>query len=104
MICPIVCGCPVRSKRISTPDSYSPPSPNVLCPVCNDIVDTEYRKDKTRCEICFCCCIPCGSSDPYLACSRCGHPLGTIESHRCKQCGIATTYNSRYCPKCGTRK
>lgn len=104
MICPICCSCNSHSKRISTPLNYSPAPNSVLCPICNDVIDTEYRKDKNRCDICFCCCIPCGSSDPYIACKRCGNSLGNVESFRCKSCDVATSYKSKFCPKCGARK
>ncbi|KAM0680459.1 hypothetical protein GINT2_001519 [Glugoides intestinalis] len=105
MVCiPIVCSCPSVPKTVHTPSNYQDPPKNVLCPRCNTVNDTCYKVNKVRCEICFCCCIPCGKSNPYLACSRCNNCIGNIELYRCTRCHIGTTAKTRYCYNCGELK
>ncbi|KAI5148457.1 hypothetical protein ENBRE01_0338 [Enteropsectra breve] len=104
MVIPLICNSATNTKRVPTPDHYSTPPGNVICPNCNTQTDTEYKRDYHRCDICFCCCIPCGSSNAYLACTGCGLQVSTTEIFRCSSCKTATTFNSRFCPKCGSRK
>ncbi|ELA41956.1 uncharacterized protein VICG_00973 [Vittaforma corneae ATCC 50505] len=105
MVCvPVICSCVSNPRTVSIPEHYSDPARNVLCPRCNAINDTVYKVDRKRCYICFCCCIPCGHSNPYLACSRCGHNIGNIEIIRCRKCGVGTSCRSNFCPNCGERK
>lgn len=105
MVCvPLLCSFSSTPSNIDPPESYPDPPQNVLCPRCNSLNDTVYKKDSKACNICFCCCLPCGSGNPYLACSRCGHNIGNIEIHRCRKCAVGTVCATDFCVNCGEKK
>lgn len=104
MILPLVCSTVSDPVTIPTPPGREAPPSKVLCPTCNGITSSEFRKNHNRCEICFCLCLPCGSSYPYIACTSCHSNLSGNEVHNCSSCGVATTAIVDYCPNCGSRK
>ncbi|ORD98006.1 hypothetical protein A0H76_2428 [Hepatospora eriocheir] len=104
MIIPCICSERTFSQPIEDPIGFSEAPKNIMCPRCHKIGESRYRKEVYRCDICFICCLPCGSSPPYIACYNCGQNLGGLQQHRCHSCDVITTYKSRHCPNCGQRK
>lgn len=104
MFLPIFCGISSEPRTITRPPNVPEPPKSVICPRCNTINSTVYKLDKRRCDICFCCCIPCGNSSPYVACSRCGHNLGGGTFSNCRKCDVGTVCKTAYCPNCGEKK
>lgn len=102
--CCLIIGCMNSNITISTPEGYPTPPDKVLCPRCGEIEHAVYKKSVRTCGICFIPCCPCGSSDPYLACSVCSFPLGGVSTEKCSSCGVSTTYNAEYCPNCGNSR
>lgn len=104
MICPLVCTTSHDLVPISNPEGYVEPPRSVICPCCSETMRPEYRKDKQTCNICFVLCVPCGSSDPKLVCTRCNRALVTNQPYICKSCNVGTTAACDYCPSCGSKK
>ena len=78
--CCLIFGCQEFAHTINTPENYSEPPAKILCPCCGEITNAVYRKTSKTCGICFIPCCPCGSSEPFLACSKCNFALGGIGS------------------------
>ncbi len=104
MFIPLICSERVYTKTIPTPEGQPEAPSNIICPHCNEAVEGEYINDVYRCDICFICCVPCGSSLPYVACKKCQLALGRVQQHKCKNCEVDVTYQSTYCCNCGVKK
>lgn len=102
--CFLIVGCRTKPKKIDRPEGFPNPPAKVLCPRCGNIADSEYKRYKYRCHLCFIPCLPCGGSDPFLACTVCGHDLGVIGDYKCHSCEVTTTFECRNCPNCGASK
>lgn len=102
--CCLIFGCTNINATIDKPEEYPNPPDKILCPCCGEIEAAVYKKTFRSCGICFIPCCPCGSSDPYLACKKCNFPLGGLTTEKCNSCGVSTTYNSDYCPNCGSSR
>ncbi|KHN70583.1 hypothetical protein CWI42_012390 [Ordospora colligata] len=103
-LCFLIVGCRTKSKKIDKPEGYPAAPKRIICSHCGNMADSEYRRYSYRCHLCFIPCLPCGRSDPYLACVACGRDLGNIGDHRCTNCDVATTYETNNCPNCGASK
>jgi hypothetical protein len=107
---PMVCYCIPITCSYSTNDEAVPESANypdlpkdVICPRCGILSQTEYKKEKYSCTLCFCCTCPCGTGRPYVACSRCGYNYSGSDIRRCENCHVGSTFQSLFCPNCGQR-
>ena len=101
---PICCEYLSDPKAASKPENFAEPPSNILCPRCNCVSNTTYKKDAKRCKLCMCCSAPCGSSSAYLACSTCGFNLGNPRVSKCEHCNIATIIDTKFCSCCGNVK
>lgn len=104
MILPIVCNSESDPTTVATPHGFNKPPSRIICQTCSGISESEYRKDKKRCRICFILPIPCGTSYPYLACKGCGSALSGNQISECDSCHVSTTAKCEFCPNCGNRK
>lgn len=101
---PILCNTVAIPKSVPTPEGSPEPPKNLLCPRCNAVSSTTYRKDLNRCDICFICAIPCKSGAPYLSCKSCGYNLGSSRIYCCSKCGIKSISKSNFCSSCGQKE
>ncbi|KAI5172815.1 hypothetical protein PAEPH01_1811 [Pancytospora epiphaga] len=104
MVLPIVC-CPAHELApTQQPSGYMKPPKTLICPSCSEKMTPQYVRDKTKCLVCFILPIPCGSSDPRIACSKCYEMLPNNNPSLCSSCNVATAVNCKYCPECGESK
>ena len=101
---PLFCESISKPKTTSKPENFSEPPSNVLCPRCNSISNTVYKKDENSCKLCLCCSCPCGTSPAYLSCGTCGFNLGNPRVSVCEHCKIATIIDTEFCSCCGSKK
>ena len=99
---PLCCEYLTVADSADSPSTGLKPPENIICPRCNCITDSCYKKDNRKCEICFLCLIPCGSGQTYLVCKSCGCNLGNPNLNRCKKCHVGSIVYTKYCMNCGS--
>lgn len=102
--CCLIFGCNTASREIPKPENYGDVPDKVLCPHCSEITKPIYKREYYYFSICFIPLCPCGTSDPYMACSCCGGRLNYIKDDACSNCHVTTPFDAEYCPNCGTSK
>lgn len=102
MICLPIFGEFISSPTIvDTPEGRPAPPKNLLCPGCNTISNTNYRKYSRQWRFCIFLNVCCQNSSIYLACGNCGYNLGSSRIHSCQKCGIKSIAASSFCLNCG---
>lgn len=86
------------------PDGFNNPPKRLLCSRCGKISEGVYRQEY-KTFVCF--FIPCTTNpvnDPFISCSKCSQRIEKMPQPPCKKCNVTRTFESDYCPMCGTKK